>query len=787
MMNAYSALITPVRLFSHVPRRYSRMVCGLLLASFVAPAADLADLVKNYREKPSPTGKAALVSFAHSHAREPNGALALMALGVVAYQQKDSAQASAYLLQAKAALPRLADYAEYYDAAAASLDEAPLKLDQLKAFTTPLSPLIAKAALLNAKALLQKPGSKEEALAIVQLLKDNYANMPQPETDSALAVAYEAAGERTQAATYFQRVYFGHPATEAAAAASTALERLKSGMGSSYPAATGTQLLQRGDRWLAAKQYGKARQEFETVASQLSGAEREQAQVRAGAARYLDGDVTGAYAYLRDLHLSHDEADAERLYYMSDAARQMKSDDNLNDAIKQLNRHHEKSVWRLKALVATANHYLVTNDQAKSDPLYKAAYQTFAPDNSTAYCHWKVTWDAYMGRQKDAAELLKEQVTKYPFDPKAATALYFLGRIAENEKNFGVARACYNKIVDTYPHYYYAVLARDRMTQTDLSGAAPDAKTSEWLGGLEFPGTERLAIGEATAATKARIERTRLLIAGGFPEWAETEVRFGAKVDGQAHLLAMETARLSPSTFQSLRRMKAVSGDYLALSFESAPKRFWQMLFPMPWQKDLIASAENANLDPFLIAALIRQESEFNASALSHANAYGLTQIVPATGRALARQQGMRTFNTNLLFNPSVNLKLGAVYIRTLLDQWNGKWEETLASYNAGKSRVVLWKTWHDYREPAEFVESIPFTETREYVQAVMRNASIYREIYAEKMPETEREEPVSAPPAIKLASAKGHAGKARIVHASLKRKPAAHAKAHARRKSRRA
>jgi soluble lytic murein transglycosylase len=65
-----------------------------------------------------------------------------------------------------------------------------------------------------------------------------------------------------------------------------------------------------------------------------------------------------------------------------------------------------------------------------------------------------------------------------------------------------------------------------------------------------------------------------------------------------------------------------------------------------------------------------------------------------------------------------------------LLDQWGGKWEETLASYNAGKSRVSDWLTWHNYQEPAEFVESIPFSETREYVQAVLRNATVYRQLY---------------------------------------------------------
>ena len=137
-----------------------------------------------------------------------------------------------------------------------------------------------------------------------------------------------------------------------------------------------------------------------------------------------------------------------------------------------------------------------------------------------------------------------------------------------------------------------------------------------------------------------------------------------------------------------------------------------------------------ADTNPDVVAALVRQESEFNPKALSRAKAYGLTQVVPSTGRALARKAGMRSFNSGMLFQPATNLRLGTIYLRMLLDELGGSWEETLAAYNAGKSRALNWRTWAEFREPAEFVESIPFTETHDYVQGVMRNAELYRKIY---------------------------------------------------------
>jgi soluble lytic murein transglycosylase-like protein len=188
-----------------------------------------------------------------------------------------------------------------------------------------------------------------------------------------------------------------------------------------------------------------------------------------------------------------------------------------------------------------------------------------------------------------------------------------------------------------------------------------------------------------------------------------------------------------------------------------------------------------------MIAALVRQESEFNPTVISHANAYGLAQVLPSTGRSISRKAGIRKFRTTMLFSPDINLKLGTIYVRMLLDGLQGQWESALASYNAGKSRVVNWKTWFDFREPAEFVETIPLTETRNYVQVVLRNADVYRRLYGENahaalqaapdIPVVIQKASYSTPPTITKAKAKGKvlksrkSGKKRKKHSSNIRK----------------
>jgi soluble lytic murein transglycosylase len=234
-----------------------------------------------------------------------------------------------------------------------------------------------------------------------------------------------------------------------------------------------------------------------------------------------------------------------------------------------------------------------------------------------------------------------------------------------------------------------------------------------------------------------RIERSHLLASAGLDDLAENELRFGAKTGGQPQILAVELAELAnqrDAPDQAIRYIKHFAPGYLSLSIDNAPDKFWRLAFPLPYRHSLEEYSRQQSLDPFLVAALIRQESEFNTKAVSPANARGLTQVLPSTARQLSRQLKIPRYSTKMLFTPDMNLKIGTYYLKALSNQLQGKWEETLASYNAGKSRVNSWTSAASYHEPAEFVESIPFSETRVYVQSVLRNAEVYRRLYGPKV-----------------------------------------------------
>src|ERR1019366_6951558 len=426
-----------------------------------APATgSLAILVRAYRESPSPARRAAIVSYIAGHPKD--AALANLALGIAAYEQKNYPAAIAGLKPLEAKLAPVADYVAYYLAAArvdsndfevTAADLAPARRN---------SPLNGKSWLLEARA--RKASAAPDA---VRLLREHYAELPQPEGDVTMADCYQAANDLPQAVGFYQQVYY-HYLSGAAAALLT----LKDAMGGDYPPPRPAQLLHRADRLMDAKEYAQARKEYQ-AAAQSTGPESDQARVRIGAADYFAGKTATAWPYLRDLAVADSDAAAERLYYLAECARQRNDDEQMMSAVQQLAARYQPSPWRLKALLSAANRYLLLNRPQDYLPLLRTVYQDFPNAPAAAQSHWKVAFQAYLHDQADAPGLLRDHLRQYPAHATAGAALYFLGRHMERSGDVAGARACYRKLATAFDNHYYAMLARDR-----LKAAAPAASPS---------------------------------------------------------------------------------------------------------------------------------------------------------------------------------------------------------------------------------------------------------------------------------------------------------------------
>jgi len=672
--------------------------------------------------------RALLVAFALNLAASTDP-LADLKSGATSLDAKRYAAAIGSLEPLPKRLPKLADYAAWFLANAQFESQNYAAVPKSLAIVwqqSPPSPLAARAVLLAARAYVQN-GDTKEAL---DLLRKHYATLPQPQGDLAMAAAFAGVGDRVSAAVYYQRVYYGFPMSAEAAQADTESAKLKTDLGDAYPPAMPNAMLGRALKLLDAGNTVRARKELEFIIPQLGGAERDLARVRLGVADYNVKETLRAQKYLETLEVPSPEADAERLSYLVLCARRLKNQDQVHATLDKLGRQYPQSKWRLDALMADANSHLIENALDVYEPLYRACYESFPKDPQAATCHWKVVWGHYLRRQSDAADLMRSHLRMYPASDEAPAALYFLGRLAEASSDPGTARAYYDEIVREYPNYYYTVLARERLRQIT---SPPSASVKEFLRTIPFPQRSRSLDFVPNATAKARIERARLLASADLEDWAEGELRFGAQTEDQPHVLAIELASLSnrrTGPDQALRYIKRYAGGYLFMPLESAPADFWKLAFPMPYRSDLERFAKQNDTDPFLMAALIRQESEFNPKAVSRANARGLTQILPSTGRELSRRLNVKPYTTARLFQPVVNLQLGTFYLKSMTASLGGHSEAALAAYNAGLSRAHAWLSWGDFREPAEFIETVPFTETRNYIQTVLRNADVYRRLY---------------------------------------------------------
>ncbi|HEY0306131.1 MAG TPA: lytic transglycosylase domain-containing protein, partial [Longimicrobiales bacterium] len=160
--------------------------------------------------------------------------------------------------------------------------------------------------------------------------------------------------------------------------------------------------------------------------------------------------------------------------------------------------------------------------------------------------------------------------------------------------------------------------------------------------------------------------------------------------------------------------------------------RLLRILYPLPYQDTIEREARRHGLDPFFVAALMRQESWFNPQAVSGANAVGLMQVVPSTGRALARGENVGNVTAETLKDPEINIRLGTKFLADLMRTWQSRTDAVLAAYNAGPTRMERWRRFPEFAQPDLFVERIPFEETRDYVRVVRVNTTIYHALYGD-------------------------------------------------------
>lgn len=330
---------------------------------------------------------------------------------------------------------------------------------------------------------------------------------------------------------------------------------------------------------------------------------------------------------------------------------------------------------------------------------------------------WRLAWLYYDdGDLAPAMATFKALADRSPRNALATAALYWQARSLEKLPDAGSAVPLYRQILAATGESYYQDLARRALERLGASYDEPKMAIPERVEKPDPPMNDDLAFHLLRARRLSELSLYPLAV-------AELDVIQNTKPNGRLRMLLMREYFRNRAYGRSLGIANQLPESQAERDLYRYPLAFWELI-----QR----TAQEREIDPYFVLALIRQESLFDTRARSPAAALGLMQLIPSTAARVAKQLGMPVPSREGLYNPEVNLTLGTQYLKDLLEHYSNNWYKALAAYNAGEVVVDRWEKEIATDDIEEFVERIPYVETRGYVKLVMRNHRVYRRLYPE-------------------------------------------------------
>jgi len=696
--------------------------------------ADLRDLVATSQGKPAASDLSRIES---KYSNTKAASLARFLRGYQ-YYNSQSYEAAADALDPKsiAAHSALGDYALFYRAESLSAlnSAARARRDYEDLYTSHQDSLRARDARLKAASSAIVAG--DPTGAIKELASMVEAN--DPEALFFTAQAYESMGRREDALKLYRKIYYETPATIVA----VKVEERLSALGASTATTPGSfqENLSRADALYESRQHFDAAKAYETLLTLFPDAERmDEVQLRRGVSLFLAKQPAQSVLPLAKVSNRNADWHQEALFNQAEALRQSNRAGESFVIVDRLLKEHPKSQRAQDALQSLASYLNRQGRKSEAAARYRQMFALYPKSQYAAEATWNLGWQAYLAKSySEAARLLEQHLAnyRYPDSKYIGEAAFWGGKSEEMLGNRSRALALYQIAADRYPFGYHGYLAR--MRAAALRSRDPQLKAEQAKPGSDLDRMRQNALYvEAIRETANGSESNRLARADdleviGLTEMAVREINRAiedAPDSPKLNLRLAEHYSRRGDPFQATIVLRRGYPDIYSYKDEELPREAWEIFFPVVEWQTIKQEARRYGIDPYTAAGLIRQESVFNPNAISRVGARGLMQLMPETGRLVAKRQGGDAITTADLFNPQLNIRLGMNYLAQMLGQF-GRIEYAAAAYNAGPGRAKRWIAERGNLDIEDWIESIPFTETRGYVQGVLRYSQNYRRFY---------------------------------------------------------
>jgi soluble lytic murein transglycosylase len=693
-----------------------------MVAPCVEPGRCLDEAIKALNRRDAATSTRLLQEIIRQFPGTPWEGRAALALGKH-YQEQGDPQAVPFLLSVPRHLPLLGDYAYAY------LGEALLQAKDFNGAGSAFDLLLArypdsllrpKALSRSAEAWFQAEDCMRAQERQARFLAEYAGHALVPGVLLRRGDCQQRGGETAAAMVAFRRVWTEHAASPEATEAAFRLQRLKE-RGMAVPDVTPQDWSLRAKTLFDAGQYASAVKAFEELLrfTATDVPNLDQARLRLGIAFVRMKQYEDARRILTELVRSRAGlAWQEAVVWLARVFLRQGQDEPLLSLAGEVESATLSGDLRARFLLLLAAHHTDRGRFDQAIGTYRKVGEMTGQEGHSAEASWRTGWLLYRtGRYEEAVRSFDQTLRPQPNGPFSRAALYWKGRSLEKAGDSQNAMVAFQTLCREAPNAYYCQSARLR---TRGAGGNEDTGTT---GDIAVTVSETREEGVMEDIHYKRAEELRLVgwLRESGEELATLTGRLGRDRGGILWLARLLEA--AGDYHRALALTQLFFPDVIERGGAGVPQTFWELAYPGGYWP----------AESYLIAAVIREESMYNPTAVSSAGALGLMQVMPQTGQRIAARLGLEEFTRERLFDSCYNIRLGSWYLGHLAEKFNNNLIHMIAAYNAGPEVVSKWVQQFGDGDTDEFIEVIPYTETRQYVKKVLRSYREYMRIYGTK------------------------------------------------------